>query len=246
VGDLRGNAAPEPPTTTPEPYESAPATILALPAPRPLTYGQAIRAVYELGERRTCQDVADLLARCPLDECDEDGLAEIADALAGCAQWHLEHVENLAHRLALHAKGPLLFCTAEEVLVCESPEKRWQIYRWETVAELMKPHIEEAQRVREKAQRRREAEALLKKRFPPKRKLKAVQDRVQTLIKGGAVQFNDARVLEYIQAMTGDDPRFADCKTLKDYLNTVWAEVKADQDKPVLLLKPPIPEPGGE
>jgi hypothetical protein len=228
MGDLHGNAAREPPSTTPEPSERAPAPILALPPPEPLTYGQAIHAVYDLpSDQRTCDAVADIFGRCSLTECNEDYFGEITHALEGVSKWSLEHVEGLAHHFAYHGDGPLLFCTAHEVLVWEGPDKGLQIYRWDVVARLMAPHIAESKRKAEAMHGRREAEALLKKRLPEKRKLKAVKAHLHTLIDKKLVQFNDERIVEYIHAMTTDDPRFGRCRTLKHYIDAVGSSFDA-------------------
>ena len=87
--------------------------------------------MYALGDRRTCDRVTDILDRCPLEECDDDELTEVAQALGGCSEWHAEHVQSICHTFARYADGTLLFCTDDEVLVWEGSENGLQIYRWE-------------------------------------------------------------------------------------------------------------------
>ena len=69
--------APEPPSELPlaVPGSAAPAEPNLTPE---LTFGQAIRAVYALGDRRTCDRVTNILDRCPLEECNGDELTEVA------------------------------------------------------------------------------------------------------------------------------------------------------------------------
>jgi hypothetical protein len=139
---------PEQPGAAPEAPEDGPDTDF-----KPLTFGDAIRAVYDMSpDRRTCDTVADILDRCPLAERDRDGLRELTQQLAGCAQWHLAEIESLAHTFAIHSDGPLLFCTAEEVLVYEGPENGLQIFCWNKVAIMMEPYTKEAKRRRKAEQ----------------------------------------------------------------------------------------------
>jgi hypothetical protein len=91
-----GPVAPNPlaiDTPAPEPpLELTLAVLVTEPDPaQELTIGQAIRAIYALDER-TCDRVADILERSPLEACDDDELMEVAQALGGCSEWHVEHV----------------------------------------------------------------------------------------------------------------------------------------------------------
>ena len=154
--------APEPPSELPLPVlvPAAPAEPNLSPE---LTFGQAIRAVYALGDRRTCDLVTDILDRCPLGDCDNDELCEVAHALDGCSEWHAEHVQSICHTFARYADGTLLFCTDDEVLVWEGSENGLQIYRWDSVRNMMAPHIAEAARRREAQQREQDTKVLLTK-----------------------------------------------------------------------------------
>ena len=175
-------------TSAPEPPSELPLALLVPAAPAEpnlspeLTFGQAIRAVYALGDRRTCDRVTDILDRCPLEECDDDELTEVAQALGGCSEWHAEHVQSICHTFARYADGTLLFCTDDEVLVWEGSENGLQIYRWDSVRNMMAPHIAEAARRREAQQREQDTKVLLTKKLPAKRKLKAVKERIDRII----------------------------------------------------------------
>ena len=189
--------------------EPPPGLDLAVLVPTPqLTIGQAIRAVYAL-DVRTCDRVTEILDRCPLEECDNDELTEVAQALGGCSEWHAEHLQAICHTFAQHSDGPLLFCTSDEVLVWEGPEKGLQIYRWDSVRNLMARHIAEATRRWEAQQREQDAKVLLTKKLPVKRRLKAVKERIDRIM-----ELEAARVSEKaqrgpsisIRQMTDDDP----------------------------------------
>ena len=188
-----------------------------------LTFGQAIRAVYALGDRRTCDRVTDILNRCPLEECDQDELTEVAQALGGCAEWHAEHVQSICHTFAQYADGTLLFCTDDEVLVWEGSENGLQVYRWDSVRNMMAPHIAEAARRWEAQQREEDTKLLLTKKLPAKRKLKAVKERIDRIIELKAARITEEaqRAIDHIRQMTDDDPRFSECTKLEQYINAV-------------------------
>ena len=157
--------------------------------------------------------MTDILDRCPLEECDNDELCEVAHALDGCSGWHAEHVQSICHTFAQHADGTLLFCTDDEVLVWEGSEKGLQIYRWDSVRNLMAPHIAEATRPWEAQQREQDTKILLTKKLPAKRKLKAVKERIDRIIELKAATFTEKaqRAIDHIRQMTDDDPRFSEC-----------------------------------
>jgi hypothetical protein len=209
--------APEPPLELPL------AVLVTEPDPAPeLTIGQAVHAVYALDER-TCDRVADILDRSPLEAWDDAELMEVAQALDGCSEWHVEHVQAICHTFAQHSDGPLLFCTSDDVLVWEGPEKGLQIYRWDAVREIMAPHIEAARRKEEPRQREEESRKLVVKKLPAKLKLKAVKERLNRLIALGTAKFSDEaqRAIEHIRQMPDDDERYSDCKTLQQYVGAV-------------------------
>jgi hypothetical protein len=214
--------APEPPSELPlaVPVPAAPAEPNLSPE---LTFGQAIRAVYALGDRRTCDRVTDILDRCPLEECDDEELTEVAQALGGCSEWHAEHVQSICHTFARHAHGTLLFCTDDEVVVWEGSENGLQIYRWDSVRNMMAPHIAEAARRWEAQQREQDTKVLLTKKLPAKRKLKAVKERIDRIIELKAATFTEKaqRAIDHIRQMTDDDPRFSECTKLEQYIDAV-------------------------
>ena len=117
--------------------------------------------MYALGDRLSCARVASILDCCPLEECNDDELREVAQALEGCSAWQDENVESLAHTYALHADGgTLLFCTSDEVLVWEGPENGLLIYPWD----------KEAMRRWDTQRREQDSRDLPAKKLPPKRK----------------------------------------------------------------------------
>jgi hypothetical protein len=203
--------------------EPPPGLALAVLVPTPqLTIGQAIRAVYAL-DVRTCDRVTDILDRCPLEECDDDELTEVAQALGGCSEWHAEHVQSICHTFARYADGTLLFCTDDEVLVWEGSDNGLQIYRWDSVRNLMAPHIAEAARRQEAQQREQDTKVLLTKKLPAKRKLKAVKERIDRIIELKDAIFTEKaqRAIDHIRQMTDDDPRFSECAKLEQYIDAV-------------------------
>jgi hypothetical protein len=150
-------------------------------------------------------------------------LMEVAQALDGCSEWHVEHVQAICHTFAQHAEGTLLHCTRDEVLVREGPETGLQIYRWDAVREMMAPHIEAARQKEEVRQREEESRTLVTKPLPAKRKLKVVRERLDRLNALGAAEFSDdaQQAIAHIRQMKADDLRFADCTTLEQYINVV-------------------------
>ena len=216
-------------TPAPVPPSELPLALLVPAAPTEpnlspeLTFGQAIRAVYALSDRRTCDRVTDILDRCPLEECDDDELTEVAQALGGCSEWHAEHVQSICHTFAQYADGTLLFCTDDEVLVWEGSENGLQIYRWDSVRNMMAPHIAEATRRREAQQREQNTKVLLTKKLPAKRKLKAVKERIDRIIELKAATFTEKaqRAIDHIRQMRDDDPRFSECTKLEQYIDAV-------------------------
>lgn len=186
-----------------------------------MTFGQAIRAVYALDEP-TCDRVADVLCRLPLEGCNDDELSELARALECCSEWYAEHVQSICHTFARYA-GTLLFCTGDEVLVWEGSEKGFQIYQWDAVRKMMAPHVAEEERRLDAQLRRRDTQALLTKKLPAKRKLKAAKERIDRIIELKAAGFTEKaqRAIDHIRQMTDDDPRFSECTKLEQYIDAV-------------------------
>ena len=127
-----------------------------------------------------------------------------------------------------------MFCTGDEVLVWEGSEKGLQIHRWNAVRIVMAPHIEEEARRRDAQLRRRDTQAMLATKLPPKRKLKAVPERINQIIELGVAKFseNAQRAIDHIRQMIADDPRFADCMTLERYINAVAESLGLSSDPP--------------
>jgi hypothetical protein len=225
----------------PKPEPAIVRPVLLLPPPTPpdpppeLSCAEAIRAIYGLpSDEQTCDAVAGLLDRLPLAEYDDDEMHCLAERLEGCSMWQDENIQSLAHVFVQYADGPLLFCTGDEVLVWEGSEKGLQIYRWYAVRTMMAPHIEEEARRRDAQLRRRDTQALLATKLPPKRKLKAVKERINQIIELGAAKFSEnvQRATDHIRQMIADDPRFADCMTLERYINAVAESLDLSSDPP--------------
>ena len=72
---------------------------------------------------------------------------------------------------------------------------------------MMAPHIEAEARRRDAQQRKQDTQALLTKKLPPKRKLKAVKERIDQIIELKAAKFteNAQRAIDHIRQMTADD-----------------------------------------
>ena len=147
----------------------------------------------------------------------------MAQALDGCSEWHAEHVQSICHTFARYADGTLLFCTEDEVLVWEGSQNGLQIYRWDSVRNMMAPHIAEAARRWEAQQREQDTKVLLTKKLLTKRKLKAVKERIDRIIELKAARFTEKaqRAIDHIRQMTDDDPRFSECTRLEQYIDAV-------------------------
>ena len=102
-------------------------------------------------------------------------------------------------------------------------EKGLQIYRWDSVRNLMARHIAEATRRWEAQQREQDAKVLLTKKLPVKRRLKAVKERIDRIMELKAARFSEKaqRAIDHIRQMTDDDPRFSECTKLGQYIDAV-------------------------
>jgi hypothetical protein len=98
-----------------------------------------------------------------------------------------------------------------------------QIYRWDSVRNMMAPHIAEAARRQEAQQREQDTKLLVTKTLPAKRKLKAVKERIDRIIELKAARFTEKaqRAIDHIRQMTDDDPRFSECTKLEQYIDAV-------------------------
>ena len=217
---------PEPPTPNPEP---------------PRTVGEAVSLIYRRRQTETCETVAEALHSVPMQDWERDDFDRLAEALDGCAQWYGDH-NDIAHTLCSFETSPILFGTADGVLIYEDALK---VLTWPEAMERIAPEVEEAKRKRELERRQQEMQRIIRTKLPAKRKLKAMKsllDEVMALVPT-TIRPKAARAIDFIRALSRDDERFAECRTFEDYLRKA-AEIAAPPEPPkVLMLPPPEPPP---
>ena len=212
------------------------------PEPKPSGTGEeAVSLIYRRGQTETCETVAEALHSVPMQDWERDDFDRLAEALEGCAQWYGDH-NDMAHTFAVFERAPILFGTADGVLIYED---RLKVLTWPEAMERIAPEVEveEAERKRELERRHQEIRRIVRTKLPAKRKLKAMKsllDEVMAL-QPTTIRPEAERAIDFIRAMPKDDERFADCRTFDDYLRKA-TEITAPPEQPKLLMLP-APEP---
>ena len=232
---------PDPPTSAPLP--SAPddtdtpandTDVAAETDTEPLTLGQAIRLLYCRRERGTCESVAAVLRRCDLAVCDQDDFFELAERLQGVADWDHDN-DGTADAYYSYEPAPVLFASRDGVLLYRDHDLC--ILTWDQVREIAAPVLAERKKRRDLERRENEARAIVKRKLPKVRKLKAMKSLLDELLalRPDRIRGEALIAFDFIRRMARDDERFADCKTFHDYL-TKAAEIARLPG--ILLLAP--------
>ena len=213
---------PVPPPPAPEP-EPTPTPSSPPPAPEPdyKAINQAFHDIFTI-TGRTCNNVADILNRLPLDTWDEAMRRQIAEEL-----WR-DAVDPMVFQDG--SRVPLIeeyfdgatipvFATDIEVLEFDV-HGGLQIKCWETIATMMEPKLVERRKKYQEQQRKAEAYAIMRYKLPRVRKLKPMKEHLARLAELEAYFNNEPtrRAAAYVMTMKTDDPDFADCGTVLAYL----------------------------
>jgi hypothetical protein len=163
-----------------------------------------------------------------MEDWERDEFDRLAEALNGCAQWN-----DMAHTYAMFEKAPLLFGTADGVLIYEDGLK---VLTWPEARARSAPELEEAQRKREIERRRQRVQDITQTKLPALRKLKAMKALLDELMSlSPTIGPETGRAFGFIRAMSQDDERFAECFRFVDYLR-----------KAIEITAPPEHAPGAE
>ena len=173
-----------------------------------------------------------------MQDWERDDFDRLAEALEGCAEWYGDH-NGMAHTLCSFETSPILFGTADAVLVYEDGLKvltwprQWNASRRRWRRPSVSASLSDASR---KSQR------IMRTKLPAKRKVKAMKsllDEVTAL--QPTIRPEAERAIDFIRATSKDDERFAECRTFEDYVRKA-AEITAPPEPPKMLMLPP-PEP---
>jgi hypothetical protein len=209
-----------------------------MPTLRPISgkHGQgpfeAIDEVYRLPIETTCQMVADLLRHYPLDRWERDDFDQLVEGLEGRADWS-QCAAIVEPFFALDTTvSHKVFCTEAEG-VLEYRDGRLEICSWESIEQRIAPAL--AEQRRRVAERRREQRGrdILNARLPKVRKLKAMKALIDEILTcQPTISEKSQQVIEYIRAMSRDDPQFADCTTFIQYLDKANEIIDQIPEKP--------------
>ena len=167
---------PDPPAIDPDPE----------PEPPPKNLSQAVMNIWTMKDDRTCDNVAAILGRFPIETWNEDNRDRLAEELWNAcdpAVWSgdNEDRQSLVELYFEHDPATKLF--ADELGVLTVDEKLGlQIVRWQEIWQMMAPHIEDRRKRDEKRQRGDEGNAILASKLPAKRKLRAMHERIGRLL----------------------------------------------------------------
>jgi hypothetical protein len=233
--DLTRLADPDPPPpiatqpvqqdTHPEPDPEAMPTLRPIPGERGQSPFDAINEVYRLPIETTCQMVADLLHRYPLDQWDRDDFDRLGEGLEGRAEWSqcAAITEPFFAFDTVHSYK--VFCTEAEG-VLEYRDGRLEICSWESIEQRIAPAVAEAKQRHDQRRGEQELHDILIRRLPPQRKLKVMKASIDRLfILNYTAETEEAqKALARIRTMQRDDPRFAECETFSQYVRKAMAE----------------------
>ena len=119
------------------------------------------------------------------------------------ADWDHEN-NGLAHAYHTHETAPILFGTQDGVLLYRDHDLR--ILTWGQVLEIMEPVLAERAKRRDQERRKTEGHAILRKKLPAQRKLKAVLALIDQPTRAANRQLIRPDVtmgIAYVRAMTG-------------------------------------------
>jgi hypothetical protein len=163
--------------------------------------------------------VAEVLRQYPIDQWGEDDCDRLAEGLEGRAEW--QQCAAIAEAFCMFdtTNSRKLFCTESEG-VLEYRDGCLEICSWETIEQRIAPAVAEAKERHDQQQREQECRDILVKRLPPQRKLKVMKASIDRLaeLNFSPKTEDGQKAVAYVRAMTGDDPRFAECETFSQYL----------------------------
>ena len=209
----------------PEPDPEAMPTLRPIPGERGQSPFDAIDEVYRLPIETTCQMVADLLHRYPLDQWDRDDFDRLVEGLEGRAEWSqcAAITEPFFAFDTVHSYK--VFCTEAEG-VLEYRDGRLEICSWESIEQRIAPAVAEAKQRHDQRRGEQELHDILIRRLPPQRKLKVMKASIdQLFILNYTPKTEEGqKALASIRTMQRDDPRFAECETFSQYVRKAMAE----------------------
>ena len=197
----------------------------------------------------TCEMVSDTLGRFPRADWDPDDRQCLAEYLQGFVDWNSF---PLVEHIVQHETSLILFATDENVLTYDDTHGL-RIRTWADVETELAPQLEADRKRDETEQHKAETRTILRSELPPRRKLKAMQDRIVRLsvlwsLTGEKISDEGQRAIDYILAMKADDPTYAECGTFADYVQRVAetqraAQAQAEPELVPATTEPPEPQP---
>ena len=207
---------PEPETASetalnPEPFTPDPES--------PCTVEEAVSLIYRRPQTETCETVGEALHSVPMRDWDRDDFDRLKEALDGVADWFGDH-NDMAHTLFSFETAPILFGTADGVLIYENGLK---VLTWQAAMERIAPEVEKAERRREIERRQQEIQRIMRAKLPTTRKLKTIKSLLDevTALQPTTIKPEAERAIDFIRAMPKDDEQFSKCQTFADYLHKV-------------------------
>jgi hypothetical protein len=203
----------------PEPDPEAMPTLRPIPGERGQSPFDAIDEVYRLPIETTCQMVADLLHRYPLDQWDRDDFDRLVEGLEGRAEWSQCAAITEPFFAFDTVDSHKVFCTEAEG-VLEYRDGRLEICSWESIEQRIAPAVSEAKQRHDQRRREQELQDILIRRLPPQRKLKVMKASIDRLfiLNYTPTTEEGQKALAGIRTMQRDDPRFAECETFSQYV----------------------------
>ena len=216
---MPASPSPEPPTALEPPPtpEREPE-----PAWESLTIGGAISMIYAIEGAATCSAVRDILARCDLSCFDSKDFTCLQQRLEGAAQWQGDHYDLACSFVWFEESARVIFATAQGCVVYE--RGKVCVLSWEDAAERIAPQME---RHRREVRNWQFADVTLRTKLPAKRKLKKAKELLNALLAQPGITTTDQAAVEYIRAMTADEPQFGSCRTFRDYMHNASDVAKA-------------------
>ena len=138
----------------------------------PCTVEEAVSLIYRRPQPETCETVGEALHSVPMRRLGSmTTFDRLKEALDGVAEWFGDH-NDMAHTLFSFETAPILFGTADGVLIYENGLK---VLTWQAAMERIAPEVEKAERRREIERRQQEIQRIMRAKLPTTRKLKTIK-----------------------------------------------------------------------